>query len=1001
MSRSALPVLSLLAGGLSLAAAQTPVTVPPPVPATATPAPKVAPPMPGELNAAPAPTPPPVTPAPSRIPDLPVPETTRVPSVPLGKSGPPSSTSTSGQFIVHGGELPLRSAFSSRCEEVAAELNTLLKDPRGWGLPVVVLLTTGEEAKKAAKAVEMTVSQITGGGFHLQLNVNVRPDLRPADLRAELVRILLVERILRGKQEITSNRKLVLPDWLFNGIMEALDFRRRARPSALFAAIFKSGRIFGIEEIIEAPADTVNDALSKSIYQTSCCALVLALLDQPDGGANLGRFLNALASDPQPERDLLNKHFPGFSISPASLNKWWSLQMASLSSPGMSEPLSAYDTLVRLEEALTLRYEVKASEAPQPRPMFASLIKAATPPPPSAEPTQLGLRPQEVASTTSAAARPRSTSTTTRKVSETPPDLQVPEEGLEPEKKRSFFGWMNPFGGRGGDDEIEAAIKEAERAEAAERRAVRAQVEDAPPAALEDKKPKPLFARWFGKDPEPEKPKPAVEEAPPAPKPADSEKVDASGRGVAPVKPPTAAKSKAATPKATPKKTPSAEEPSAKPKEEKEAPPPAEKPMEKPAEKPAAEAKPEPKPEEPKKEEPAMEEPKKPSGGFFNRLFRGKKDKKTEDSGGESEEKPKKEEGEAGGESAATRTLQNMLWSWSPALGDLYAATPSLWSPTPRSRQVEGFLGLKFGKKKTLPAEEPKKEEPAKEEPKKPTKEDSAKKAPAKEAPAKEAEKPAKADEKPAKPAAEEAPKPAPAKEESPAAPEPAMEEAPKPKKEPRRLRLFGGSKKETPEEPAPEMPAETKEAPPAPTPAAEEKPKMEEAPPEPEAEKPRPSKPTPAPKKAASKKAPPAPEPLVAAATSVENYALVIKRPDREEIFKHNINALASLQNRASVLFRPIIMDYSTLLIDLRDGKTKDVDARLRALRTRCQKALEQTKAVRLLLDVHEANELTHMSGLFEDYLKLPETLERELPPRNDAISRYLDALDQEFSRD
>lgn len=996
MSRPAFPMLTLLAGGLSLAAAQTPVTVPPPVPASAMPAPKVAPPMPGELNAAPAPTPPPAAPAPGRIPDLPVPDTTRVPSVPLGKSGPASSTSTSGQFIVHGGELPLRSAFSSRCEEVAQELNTLLKDPRAWSLPVVVLLTTGEEAKKAAKAVEMTVSQITGGGFHLQLNVNVRPDLRPADLRAELVRILLVERILRGKQEITSNRKLVLPDWLFNGITEALDFRRRARPSALFAAIFKSGRIFGIEEIIEAPADTVNDALSKSIYQTSCCALVLALLDQPDGGANLGRFLNALASDPQPERDLLNKHFPGFSISPASLNKWWSLQMASLSSPGMSEPLSAYDTLVRLEDALTLRYEVKASEAPQARPMFTSLIKAATPPPPAIEPTPLTMKPQEVAATAAAASKPRSTSTT-RKVSETPPDLQLPEEGLEPEKKRSFFGWMNPFGGRGGDGEIEAAIKEAERAEAAERRAVRAQVEDAPPAALDDKKPKPLFARWFGKDPEPEKPKPAVEDTPPAPKPGTAEKVDASGRGVAPVKPPTAAKSKAATPKASAKKAPPAEEPESKPKEEKETPPPAEKPMEKPAEKPAPEAKPEPKSEEPKKEEPAMEEPKKPSGGFFNRLFRGKKDKKADDSSGESEEKPKQEESEAGGESAAASTLQNLLWGWSPALGELYAAaTPSLWSPSPRSRQVEGFLGLKFGKKKTPPAEEPKKEEPPKEEPKKPAKEDSAKKAPAK-----EEEKPAKETEKPAKPAAEEAPKPAPAKEEAPAAPEPTMEEAPKPKKEPRRLRLFGGGKKETPEEPAPEMPAETKEAPPAPAPAAEEKPKMEETPPEPEAEKPRPAKPAPTPKKAASKKAPPAPEPLVAAATSVENYALVMKRADREEIFKHNINALAALQNRASVLFRPIIMDYSTLLIDLRDGKTKDVDARLRALRTRCQKALEQTKAVRLLLDVHEANELTHMSGLFEDYLKLPETLERELPPRNDAISRYLDALDQEFSQD
>ena len=99
--------------------------IPPTVPgASAAPSAPVAPPMPGQLNALPAA--PPEKIVPSRIPDMPVPETSRVPTTPLTKNNLISSTSTSGQFIVHGNDLSLRSAFSSRCEEVSQELSQLL-----------------------------------------------------------------------------------------------------------------------------------------------------------------------------------------------------------------------------------------------------------------------------------------------------------------------------------------------------------------------------------------------------------------------------------------------------------------------------------------------------------------------------------------------------------------------------------------------------------------------------------------------------------------------------------------------------------------------------------------------------------------------------------------------------------------------------------------------------------------------------------------------------------
>lgn len=170
-----------------------------------------------------------------------------------------------------------------------------------------------------------------------------------------------------------------------------------------------------------------------------------------------------------------------------------------------------------------------------------------------------------------------------------------------------------------------------------------------------------------------------------------------------------------------------------------------------------------------------------------------------------------------------------------------------------------------------------------------------------------------------------------------------------------------------------------------------------------PEVAKPTEPKPAVVKKVEPQKTAPPSPadESLVVAEVALEDYAAVLRRPDAKTIFEGNIRELAALQNRAAVLFRPIVTEASQLLADLCEGRTKGADARIRELRRRIRDAEARSKAVRDLLDLHEANETLHMSGVFEDYLKLPETLQKELPERTDPIARYLDALEREFARE
>jgi hypothetical protein len=1022
----------------SLAAfAQQPAS-PPTVPAGAVkPSVPVAPPMPGQVKAEPVTAPPQ-----GRLPEMPPPAISTVPPTPLNKSqAAVPSTSGSGQFIVHGNDLRLRNAFSARCDEIKDELSRLLRDPQPWVLPVVVLLNSGDGARQAPRSVSTSLAEVAGGGFHLQVTVNLRPDLRSQDLRAEVVRALLLERVLRSQPAVTSKRTLLLPEWMQVGVIKALDFRKQARPSTLFAAIFKSGRIFGIEEIIEA-SPTQMDALSRTIYDTSCCALVLALLDQPDGSARLNRYLASLAIDERSERELLNLAFPSFASSKASLNKWWALQLANLSRPGVSEPLTPAETLKALEEALTLRYQAKPSEIPNPRPVPV-LASLATP---EKERERVILEPDPAVLVTADA-----------------------DKSDEPGRLRSFISMLNPFSSRRKASNAaiiesaieEAAIKEARSQEDQSIEVVNADVA-APVPASEGPRTSPtderkgFFNRWFGGGDASEKGAPPEEKRQEERGDAPSKEVVPAGRpsrwnplnwfrrdndkeALEPAETAQGLETSAldfwredhltalvmqqelvpATPPAEAKPTAAVEIPEDKPqpkkrgllgifgsgKKKKDKEPPSTEPMPAPAADPAPsgtdaskakseadapkKSQPEPAPAKdetaavkkgeptkvtlvPSQEEPSAGAPAKSEGQAM------KTDEGTAEAGAApmpaGEEKPETATSGAPGKRGPV-TLKRLFGFGKKPEKTEKTTEPE---PMPAGETPPGENKAKMAAEPDAgtPGAEVKKEMPASEKtsdakvladkPKKavPSKSEAEKVVEKKvEKPKAEAPKPA------AKPEPKVAEKPAPKAMEKPA---PTVTEKP----------VSKPVEKPEPAKPAPEPPKTA----PSPVPAMAEKP----AAPAPKAEPPPPPKPVEKPKD----------EPLVAAAVPIEDYAAILKRPDRREILQHNLAALSALQHRSSVLLRPVVTEYTALVAELMEGKARNVDERLQRLRERSKKAYEQSRAVRDLLDLHEANSASAMSGAFEDYLKLPERIQEELPPRQDAISRYLDALDLEFSK-
>jgi hypothetical protein len=764
------------------------------------------------------------------------------------------STSASGQFKVYGKDLQTRGPFSSRCDAIADRLRRLLRDDEPWVLPVVLAIKTAPDIKLTGPAVSTSISQLTNGGFHLQVTVQVRPDLRPADVDAELTRILIAERILRNQKEISTKRSMVLPEWLLTGVTQAMSFRDRTRPSTVFAAIFRSGKIYSIEEILDVAPGQL-DALSRTIYETSCCALVLALLDQPEGAASLRKFLSLLAVDSRDDRALLNYCFPTLALSASSLNKWWSLQLASLATPTVFETLGPTETRKALTEALTIRYETTSDAAPKKTTVIAEADE-----PPAVAPAEeekksgllgriFGSAPPAEAGTTPAGSKTEKpelpvakTETSARPAADSAPKTAAPAK-TEPKKTVEATASTKPS-----DNE----------------------------ATSEAKKPG-LLSRMFG------------------------------GSGRTPDEPADDSEKKK-----EPQKTP---EPAAKPEPEK-----AEKPKPEPK---AEEKKPEPtakKPEAPKTTAPKAETPKPAAEtetapkkrGFFGRIFGGgaeskpeeQPEKKPDTKAGSNppEEKPTTEDKK---KSAAVDTpadaARELREQWIAAGDAWIAAASALWSEFTSGGGHDVQFRLGFGRKKT--------EDP----------------------------------------------------------PPPAEPEKPKTDK----------SKVEKPKDDKPAEPAKKKSATPEPQP--EKKPATQSK---------------------AKSRPQPSSQKTIAVSIPIEDYANIMKRKDRASILNGTSRALSALVSRSNVLFRPIINDYIAVVTDLQNGRTKDVDQRLKTLRARTSKAYDQAKAVEDHLDWFEASETKNYSGAFEDYLKLPAQIEKELPARDDPLSKYLDALDVEFGQ-
>jgi hypothetical protein len=280
------------------------------------------------------------------------------PPAPLKLDGQDRVISRTKQFRVTGGEPQDRATISQLAEEAKDELLRLTEERDAWKVPVSIDLhgKSGDPMPPRTVAMRILVSEV---GYDLRLDVHLSRGIEHERFKFATTSALIYERALRDHAPKESDTPYRVPPWLVDGLREATAWRLNQSDRRLYEALFKTGGLFKIDDVfaVNDAGFEEMDAAMRAAFRVSSGALVMALLQQPQGKEGFRTFLTDVAGYEGETPSLLRKHFPELNLSETSLDKWWRLQMADIGARNLATdilPISQTETA--LADALRLNF---------------------------------------------------------------------------------------------------------------------------------------------------------------------------------------------------------------------------------------------------------------------------------------------------------------------------------------------------------------------------------------------------------------------------------------------------------------------------------------------------------------------------------------------------------------------------------------------------------------------------------------------------------------------
>ncbi len=275
-----------------------------------------------------------------------------------------TATKQAKQVRITSEDPQVRAALANTIDRLHQEFRQLLRDPGdAWAFPIEIHVSgaPNEVVDGPTAVIPREIQLLPDGRFQFQLFVRLHNRYDQTEVNRRFIQLLLYEMMVRpyaGKTQTFAEKKLEAPHWLIRGIDELLRHRASGRPSDLFAGIVNSRKVLPVSEIIDQSGDQPMDPVSDAVFGASAAALVAALLDQENGSTSFQGYLTGLtevgAAGSGSQGALLRQHFPGLRGSPGALEKWWSLQIASMGQLQAFEFFSAAQTESMLDQALAV-----------------------------------------------------------------------------------------------------------------------------------------------------------------------------------------------------------------------------------------------------------------------------------------------------------------------------------------------------------------------------------------------------------------------------------------------------------------------------------------------------------------------------------------------------------------------------------------------------------------------------------------------------------------------
>jgi hypothetical protein len=258
--------------------------------------------------------------------------------------------SRSKQFKVGGGDGIVRASVAMLAEETKDELLRLTGEKDEWKVPITIILhgKPGDPMPPRTVNMELFVNE---AGYDLRMDVHLSRGIEQERFKYAATSALLYERSLRGRTRADDNRPLLVPPWLADGLLEATAWRLDRSDRRLYEALFRTGGLFKIDDLFGIDANEFEDldGATRAAFRVTSGALVMALLEQPQGKEGFLAFLSEVAGFEGEMPTLLRKHFPELNLSETSLAKWLQLQLAA---KGALNPLTDILTITKTEAAL-------------------------------------------------------------------------------------------------------------------------------------------------------------------------------------------------------------------------------------------------------------------------------------------------------------------------------------------------------------------------------------------------------------------------------------------------------------------------------------------------------------------------------------------------------------------------------------------------------------------------------------------------------------------------